>query len=65
MLRLHAGCHPQDTRLARIVNDLSAAPDFRRLWAEQDVYRPTYGAKVYRHPTVGELTLGFAVYSAS
>ncbi|MFF4764771.1 helix-turn-helix domain-containing protein [Streptomyces sp. NPDC001292] len=63
MLRLHAGRHPQDERLARIVEDLTADPDFRRLWADQDVFRPTYGAKRYRHPTAGELVLGFEAFT--
>ncbi|MFD7834566.1 helix-turn-helix transcriptional regulator [Streptomyces sp. NPDC059761] len=65
MLRLYAGRHPQDPRLADILEDLTADPDFRRLWAEQDVYRPTYGAKRYRHPLAGELTLGFKAFTPS
>lgn len=63
MLRPYAGRHPQDPRLAQLVEDLTAAPDFRRLWADQDVYRPTYGAKRYRHPVAGELTLGFEAFT--
>ncbi|MGI5159877.1 helix-turn-helix transcriptional regulator [Microbispora sp. CA-102843] len=63
MLRLYAGRHPQDPRLIRIVEDLTAHPDFRRMWADQDVYRPTYGAKRYRHSLAGELTLGFEAFT--
>ncbi|WP_030990730.1 MULTISPECIES: hypothetical protein [unclassified Streptomyces] len=33
--------------------------DFRRWWAAHDVYLPKHGVKRYRHPLVGELTLGF------
>ncbi|MBO1413234.1 helix-turn-helix transcriptional regulator [Streptomyces sp. FH025] len=63
MLRLHAGRNPQDEHLARLVDDLTADPDFRRLWNDQNVYRPTYGTKRYRHPVVGELTLGFEAFT--
>ncbi|MFF3859430.1 helix-turn-helix transcriptional regulator [Streptomyces sp. NPDC002209] len=65
MLRLYAGRHPQDPRLADLVEALTTDPDFRRLWAEQDVYRPTYGDKRYRHPLAGELTLGFEAFTPS
>jgi hypothetical protein len=63
MLHLYASHHPDDPRLTELVGDLSADPDFRRWWADQDVYRPTYGAKRYRHPLVGELTLGFEAFT--
>ncbi|MGW4378461.1 MmyB family transcriptional regulator [Kitasatospora sp. NPDC004531] len=49
-LRLRAGREPHDECLARLVDDLSADPDFRRQWNDQNVYRPTYGSKRYRHP---------------
>ncbi|KUJ42895.1 hypothetical protein ACZ90_67540 [Streptomyces albus subsp. albus] len=65
MLRLYAGCHPQDHRLARIVEDLTTDPDFRGLWADQDVCRSTYNAKRYRHPIAGELTPGFETCTPS
>ncbi|WP_328419197.1 helix-turn-helix transcriptional regulator [Streptomyces sp. NBC_00443] len=65
MLRLYAGRHAQGPRLAQLIEDLTADPDFRRLWADQDVYRPTYGAKRYRHPLGGELTLGFKAFTPS
>ena len=32
-------------------------------WADQDVYRPSYGTKRYHHPLVGELTLGFEAFT--
>ncbi|SDC91408.1 helix-turn-helix transcriptional regulator [Rhodococcus tukisamuensis] len=60
MLRLYSSHHPHDPRLAELVGELSEGDqDFRRWWAEQDVYRPKYGTKRYRHPVAGDLTLGF------
>jgi transcriptional regulator with XRE-family HTH domain len=59
-LRQYAGEHPHDPRLAELVGELSVRdPDFRRWWAGHDVGRRTYGAKVFRHPVVGELTLRY------
>jgi transcriptional regulator with XRE-family HTH domain len=64
MLHLYASHHPHDPRLSELVGDLSVSDrDFRRWWADQDVYRPSYGAKRYRHPLVGELTLGFEAFT--
>jgi transcriptional regulator with XRE-family HTH domain len=60
VLRLYASHHPHDPRLAQLVGDLSVSdPDFRRWWADHDVYQPQHGTKRYRHPLVGELTLSF------
>jgi transcriptional regulator with XRE-family HTH domain len=59
-LHLYASHHPHDPRLAHLVGDLSVNDrDFRRWWADQDVYRREHGVKRYRHPLVGELTLGY------
>ena len=33
--------------------------DFRRWWAEHDVFQHTHGYKRLRHPIVGELTLDY------
>jgi hypothetical protein len=33
--------------------------DFRRWWADHDVFRHTYGYKRLRHPVVGDLTLDY------
>ncbi|MFE3226918.1 helix-turn-helix transcriptional regulator [Nocardia sp. NPDC059228] len=63
MLHLYAGHHPRDPKLAALVSELSADPDFRHWWARQDVYRPTFGAKRYRHLIAGELTLGFEAFT--
>lgn len=59
MLHLYASHHPHDPRLAQLVGDLSDSDrDFRRWWADHDVYQPRYGSKRYHHPLVGDLTLG-------
>ncbi|OPG03771.1 transcriptional regulator, partial [Streptomyces sp. GKU 895] len=59
-LRMDAGCHPDDPRLAALVGELSVkSDDFRRLWATHDVKEKSYGVKHLMHPLVGELTLNF------
>ncbi|MFE1297339.1 helix-turn-helix domain-containing protein [Streptomyces sp. NPDC058731] len=59
-LRMDAGCHPDDPRLAALVGELSLkSEDFRRLWATHDVKDKTHGVKRLRHPLVGELALQF------
>jgi transcriptional regulator with XRE-family HTH domain len=64
MLRLYASHHPHDPRLAQLVRDLSVSDqDFRRWWADHDVYLPQHGTKRYRHPLVGSLTLGFEAFT--
>ncbi|MFE1769663.1 helix-turn-helix transcriptional regulator [Streptomyces sp. NPDC059008] len=59
-LRLDAGRHPQDRRLATLVGELSlGSEDFRRLWADHQVKEKSYGSKRMVHPVVGELTLPY------
>ncbi|PWI20717.1 transcriptional regulator [Streptomyces sp. Act143] len=59
-LRMDAGCHPDDPRLAALVGELSVkSEEFRRLWATHDVKEKSYGVKRLMHPLVGELTLNF------
>ncbi|MEU1386111.1 MULTISPECIES: helix-turn-helix transcriptional regulator [unclassified Nonomuraea] len=58
-LRLYAGRHPEDPLLAELVAELSADPDFVRLWAEHGVAEKTYGVKRLRHPELGELEFGY------
>lgn len=60
LLRMAAGCRPDDPRLSALVGELSVkSGEFRRLWATHDVKEKTYGVKRLRHPLVGDLTLHF------
>jgi transcriptional regulator with XRE-family HTH domain len=60
MLRMDAGCHPDDPRLSALVGELSVkSEEFRRMWATHDVKEKTYGVKRLHHPLVGDLTLNF------
>ncbi|MEU5087556.1 helix-turn-helix transcriptional regulator [Streptomyces sp. NPDC021356] len=57
-LRLAAGKHPDDPRLASLIGELAMGSErFRRLWARADVRSRTHGRKAYRHPLVGLLEL--------
>ncbi|WP_336216931.1 MULTISPECIES: helix-turn-helix transcriptional regulator [Streptosporangiaceae] len=59
-LRLDAGRHPEDTRTAALIDELSAAsPEFREVWAKHRLKDKTHGRYVYQHPVVGRLDLGF------
>ncbi|MFI6846074.1 helix-turn-helix transcriptional regulator [Kitasatospora sp. NBC_00085] len=59
-LRLDAGRHPQDARLAALVGELSMrSEEFRRLWADHEVKQKTHGVKLIRHRLVGELDFGY------
>jgi transcriptional regulator with XRE-family HTH domain len=66
MLRMDAGCHPDDPRLSALVGELSVkSEEFRRLWATHDVKEKTYGVKRLHHPLVGDLTLHFEGFRRS
>jgi transcriptional regulator with XRE-family HTH domain len=57
-LHLYAGQHPHDPQLAELIGELSVRDkDFRRWWADHDVFHRTHGTKRYHHPVVGDLTL--------
>lgn len=59
-LRLDAGRHPDDPKLAALVGELSMrSEEFRTLWARQDVREKTHGRKLIRHPLVGDLGLRY------
>jgi transcriptional regulator with XRE-family HTH domain len=59
-LRLDAGRHPKDRKLAALVGELSIADEtFRALWAAHDVKEKTFGRKLINHPLVGELELRY------
>jgi transcriptional regulator with XRE-family HTH domain len=64
MLHLDASHRPQDPLRADLVSELSAIDgDFRRWWADHDVYKPQHGSKRYHHPLVGGLELGFEAFT--
>jgi transcriptional regulator with XRE-family HTH domain len=64
-LRLDAGRHPDDPRLAALVGELSlASADFRRLWADHNVQGKTRGRKRFNHPQLGELALDYVAMRA-
>jgi transcriptional regulator with XRE-family HTH domain len=66
LLRMDAGCHPDDPQLSALVGELSVkSEDFRRLWATHDVKEKTYGVKRLRHPLVGDLALQFESFRLS
>ena len=55
-LRASVGTDLDDPRLTELVGELSLkSPEFRRLWARQDVRNKTTGRKRYHNPLVGEL----------
>jgi MmyB-like transcription regulator ligand binding domain len=57
-LRMEAAKDPGDPELAILIGDLSVqAADFRTWWASHQVAGAGYGAKHYRHPLAGDLTL--------
>ncbi|MCX4731655.1 helix-turn-helix transcriptional regulator [Streptomyces sp. NBC_01363] len=65
-LRLDAGLHPDDKRLAALVGELSLkSDDFRRLWADHQVKSKTYGVKRIDHPVAGELVLPYETLGAA
>jgi MmyB-like transcription regulator ligand binding domain len=52
--------------LTELVGELSLkSEDFRRLWARHDVRAKTAGVKRFRHPLVGELTLGYETFAVN
>jgi transcriptional regulator with XRE-family HTH domain len=60
VLRMDAGCYPDDPRLSALVGELSVkSEDFRRLWATHDVKEKSHGVKRMRHPLVGEMSLNY------
>jgi transcriptional regulator with XRE-family HTH domain len=63
-LHLYAGTHPNDPQLAELIGELSLRDhDFRRWWADHDVFLRGHGRKHYRHPVVGELTLAYEAFT--
>ncbi|MFF4653378.1 helix-turn-helix domain-containing protein [Streptomyces sp. NPDC001380] len=59
-LRALAGTDPDAPDLARLVGELLLkSPEFARLWERYDVRGHRPGTKRFRHPGVGDLTLGY------
>ncbi|MBF6059204.1 helix-turn-helix domain-containing protein [Nocardia terpenica] len=61
-LRLAAGRHPDDQRLAALVGELCVkSPEFAELWNDHEVRECTFGTKQFRHPAVGHFELSYQV----
>jgi hypothetical protein len=59
-LRLVAGRHPEDRRLAELIGELSMkSTEFTALWARHPVRTCTSGVKRLHHPLVGPMDLSF------
>ncbi|MET9432721.1 helix-turn-helix transcriptional regulator [Streptomyces sp. NPDC006551] len=66
VLRLYAGCYPDDPALLALVGELSVkSEEFRSLWAAHTVADKGHGTKRLRHPLVGEMTLGYETLKVS
>ncbi|MEU8784344.1 helix-turn-helix transcriptional regulator [Streptomyces sp. NPDC048637] len=62
-LRLTAGRHPTDARLAELIGQLAMrSGDFAQLWAKGDVADCTVGTMRLQHPTVGALDVDYQVW---
>src|SRR4051794_2146546 len=60
LLRLVSGAAPGDRQIEALVEEMSAEhAAFRRLWADHGVASVTSGTRRFRHPDVGEMTLGY------
>ncbi|MFB9830798.1 helix-turn-helix domain-containing protein [Actinoallomurus acaciae] len=59
-LRLYAGRHADDPRLAELVDELSTHDeDFRAWWGDHDVHHHAHGTERFHHPVVGDLSLQY------
>jgi len=59
-LRLAEGHDPHDPRLLELLDELTRrSAAFRDLWSRHDVRGKTREPKLFRHPDVGVLTLGY------
>ena len=65
-LRAGAGADLEHPRLTELVGELVLkSDDFARLWARHDVRVKGSGTKRFRHPVVGDLTLGWETFSVN
>ncbi|WP_327432800.1 helix-turn-helix transcriptional regulator [Streptomyces sp. NBC_01236] len=59
-IRALAGTDPDIPGLAELVDELALeSPEFLRRWQDYDVQPHPRGDKTFRHPEVGDLTLGY------
>ncbi len=66
VLRLYAGCYPDDPQLLALVGELSVrSEEFRSLWAAHTVADKGHGTKRMRHPLVGEMELSYETLKVS
>ncbi|MGW0578356.1 MmyB family transcriptional regulator [Streptomyces sp. NPDC002920] len=64
ILRLDAGRHPDDTRTAELVGELTMKSElFRHWWDDHKVLNRTFGQKRFRHPLVGPLTIDYQAFT--
>ncbi|QES10092.1 helix-turn-helix domain-containing protein [Streptomyces venezuelae] len=62
-LRLTAGRHPTDARLAELIGELTMrSDDFSALWATRDVADCTTGTMQLRHPAAGPVSVDYQVW---
>ncbi|MFD3523163.1 helix-turn-helix transcriptional regulator [Streptomyces sp. NPDC058653] len=60
ILRIEAGRHPHDPALTELIGELATrSTAFRTRWAANDVRTARSGAKTFRHPLIGEVTLPY------
>lgn len=60
ILRTEAGRDPHNKELHDLVGELSTrSQEFRRLWSSHNVRHHGAGAKIFRHPVVGEMTIAY------
>jgi transcriptional regulator with XRE-family HTH domain len=65
-LRGVAGVIPDDPRLTRLVDELSArSANFLSLWNRHEVRIKASGEKVFAHPVIGELTLRYEAFTVT
>jgi transcriptional regulator with XRE-family HTH domain len=62
-LRMHVGRHPDDPRLAALVEELTArSPEFRQWWPAHPVWAEPTGRHGFWHPDVGEFSLSHEAF---
>ncbi|MFE3643379.1 helix-turn-helix transcriptional regulator [Streptomyces sp. NPDC059169] len=60
VLRLCAGCYPDDPHVSALIGELSVKSDeFRTLWAAHTVQEKGHGTKRLHHSLVGDMTLSY------